>query len=233
MKLVVFSDIHGNLPALDAFLEKIETLSYDALVFCGDIFGYYYHQKEIIERLSRLDGLIWLKGNHDEYFLRLYHGMSDEKQYIQKYGHSYANVRKRFHEEEARLIDRHKPEHQMECNGCRIGIFHGTPENSLEGRLYPDRFVSNPDDYRNYDLVILGHTHCRMLRKEQNTLIVNSGSLGQPRDGNGFGYAVVDTESLQAEFGEVTIDRKRLYREIDRYDPDLTKLKEVLERRKA
>ena len=33
MKLVVFSDIHGNLPALDAFLEKIETLSYDALVF--------------------------------------------------------------------------------------------------------------------------------------------------------------------------------------------------------
>ena len=198
MKLVVFSDIHGNLPALDAFLEKIETLSYDALVFCGDIFGYYYHQKEIIERL--------------------YHGMSDEKQYIQKYGHSYANVRKRFHEEEARLIDRHKPEHQMECNGCRIGIFHGTPENSLEGRLYPDRFVSNPDDYRNYDLVILGHTHCRMLRKEQNTLIVNSGSLGQPRDGNGFGYAVVDTESLQAEFGEVTIDRKRLYREIDRYE---------------
>lgn len=233
MKLIVFSDIHGNILALDAFLEKIKETVYDYLVFCGDIFGYYYGQNEIIERLSRLDQLIWLKGNHDEYFLRLYYGESEEAEYIEKYGHSYENLRERFQKEKAERIACLKPEHIMECGGRRIGIFHGTPEDSLEGRLYPDRPILNPDGYCRYDIVILGHTHCRMLREERNTLVINSGSLGQPRDGNGFGYAVLDTKSLQAEFYEVKIDRTQLYRQIDRYDPNLKKLKEVLERRKA
>lgn len=69
-----------------------------------------------------------------------------------------------------------------------------------------------------------------MLRYEGDTLIVNSGSLGQPRDGNGFGFAILDTVSRNAEFCNVEIDRKLLYRDIDSFDADLTKLKEVLER---
>ncbi len=232
MKLVVFSDIHGNSYALDAFLEKLKQISYDYLIFCGDIFGYYYNQKEIIHKLSKIERLIWLKGNHDAYFLELYHGNVNAQSYIEKYGHSYESVRERYDREEAGLVGRHESEYILKAGERTIGIFHGTPEDSLEGRLYPDKPVLAPKEYQKYDIVLLGHTHCRMVRWEGNTLVVNSGSLGQPRDGNGYGFAIVDTDSLQVEFQTVEIEQSLLYEQIDQYDPRLKKLKEVLERRK-
>lgn len=233
MRLVIFSDLHGNSLALDAFLKKIEKLSYDRLIFCGDIFGYYYNQKTIIRTLSAINGLIWLKGNHDAYFQRIYEGKEDAAFYIQQYGHSYENIRNRFDRKEAEEIVKKKSKCIFNAEGLKIGVFHGTPKDSLEGRLYPDKPVQNPEEYQKYDIVILGHTHCRMERLEGNTWIVNSGSLGQPRDGNGYGFAVMDTALRQVEFQTVEIDQPRLYAQINQYDPHLTKLKEVLERKRG
>lgn len=231
MKLIVFSDIHGNSYTLDKLIDQIKEIPYDYIVFCGDIFGYYYNQKEIIERLSVMDKLIWLKGNHDGYFLDIYEGRVHDGYYIQQYGHSYADLKKRYSEREAEIICSHKTEYVLEEKYCKTGIFHGTPENSLEGRLYPDNLVSNCTEYQKYDIVILGHTHCRMLRKVGNTLVLNPGSLGQPRDGKGYSYAIVDTLSRHVEFRTLDFNPALLYQQIDAFDYNLIKLKEVLERK--
>lgn len=231
MKLLVFSDIHGNSYALEAFFSKIETMEYDRLIFCGDIFGYYYNQRQILEKLSDRKDLIWLKGNHDEFFLNLYRGKAKKEYYIRQYGHSYDCLQERYREEDFALISSHSSSYLLQEQNCRIGIFHGTPEDSLNGRLYPDNSISNPSVYQDYDIVILGHTHCRMVRTEGSTLIVNPGSLGQPRDGSGYGFAVIDTGYKTVAFHNVIINQAALYRQIDKYDPDLKKLKEVLERR--
>ena len=116
--------------------------------------------------------------------------------------------------------------------GCRVGIFHGTPQDPLEGRLYPKDSIVNSEIYQQYDIVVLGHTHCRMERLVGDTLVINSGSLGQPRDGSGFGYAVINTADKTVQFENITLNTGALYRQIDRYDPELKKLKKVLERRK-
>ena len=71
MRLLIFSDIHGNQYAWQAFLCKLEDIEYDSVIFLGDIFGYYYGQKEIIEDLLVMKDLIWLRGNHDQLFLEL------------------------------------------------------------------------------------------------------------------------------------------------------------------
>ena len=231
MRLIVFSDLHGNYYALEALKKRLEKMSYDYLVFCGDIFGYYYNQKEIINSLTGMESLVWLKGNHDEYFLNIYAGKVCEDFFVQQYGHSYANIKARYTDAEVQIIASHKSKYVIEENHCRIGIFHGTPEDSLEGRLYPDKEVRNKKEYQKYDVVILGHTHCRMVRKEGHTLIVNPGSLGQPRDGKGFGFAEVDTDSQRVIFHSIEIDKTNLYQQIEQYDPELKKLKEVLERR--
>lgn len=231
MRLVVFSDIHGNSYALNVFLEKIKKISYDYLVFCGDIFGYYYNQKEILKQLSNLDRLIWLRGNHDDYFLNIYAGKTHDEYYIEQYGHSYDNLIKRYSKEEAELIASHGSEYVLEKGNCRVGIFHGTPLDTLEGRLYPDKPFLNIEEYQKYNIIILGHTHCRMLRKTGDTLVVNPGSLGQPRDGRGYSFAVIDTISQSVEFKKIEFDQTLLYQQIDQFDPDLKKLKEVLERR--
>lgn len=232
MRLLVFSDLHGNSYALDAFLKRIRQEEYDQLVFCGDIFGYYYNQHEIIQRLAQTDNLIWLKGNHDAYFQRLFYGVEEETDYVKHYGHSYADVRSRFTRQECDTIAACQSEYIIVDADCRIGIFHGTPQEPLEGRLYPKDAIKDPQIYQKYDIVILGHTHCRMERFVGDTLIVNPGSLGQPRDGSGFGYAVVDTEVKKVRFETILLDTTELYRQIDQYDAGLKKLKGVLERRK-
>lgn len=231
MKLIVFSDIHGNSYALHKFMEKIKCLEYDFLVFCGDIFGYYYNQKEVLEMLSSMDRLIWLRGNHDGYFLRIYGGEEPEGPYVDRYGHSYSKLTQRFCKEETRLIASHGFFYEADWGGQKIGIFHGTPGNHSEGRLYPDTFIVDSGEYQKYGIVILGHTHCRMLRSVGKTLIVNPGSLGQPRDGKGYSFAVIDTDLKSAVFETVEINRELLYQQIEKFDPNLKKLKEVLERR--
>ena len=161
MRLVVFSDLHGNSDALDAFLKRIKQESYGYLVFCGDIFGYYYNQHEIIAKLDQLENLVWLKGNHDAYFLQLFRGEKHEDDFIEKYGHSYSALNRRFTKAECERLEKLKSECVICEQGCKIGIFHGTPQNTLEGRLYPRDLIKEPQIYQQYDIVILeiGRAH--------------------------------------------------------------------------
>ncbi len=231
MKLLVFSDIHGNSYALESLLTVINRAEYDIPIFLGDVFGYYYNQHKVIESLGSLEGLIWLKGNHDDFFCRAYRGEISEEELIEKYGHSYENLKLKYDENIYELLNNKASSYTIESDKLKIGAFHGTPADSLNGRLYPK---DQPDEqeFRGYDLVLTGHTHCRLVKTCGNTLIVNSGSLGQPRDGNGFGYCIVDTSNMDVKFYNVEIDRKSLYNQIDMFDVNLAKLKDVIERRK-
>ncbi len=49
MRIVLFSDIHANLPALKAFFEDIETRETDAIYCLGDLVGYNIWPNEVIE----------------------------------------------------------------------------------------------------------------------------------------------------------------------------------------
>lgn len=232
MKIVIFSDIHGNKFAFDELMKDISSLEYDYIVFCGDIFGYYYNQEYIIKKLDKLKKLIWLKGNHDQNFLDVYLNSSLEKELVKNYGHSYAGVRDKFSLDIYEKIH-NLPEYvELEINGIKIGIFHGTPDSYLTGRLYPNNEIADETLYGKYDIVILGHTHFQMFKKVGKTLVINPGSAGQPRDGRGFSYAVYDSDSGMVKFNTFIVDVRQLYHQIDRYDKDLTKLKEVLERKR-
>ena len=82
MIIIAFSDVHGNSDALEVFLNEIKHEKYDKIVFCGDIFGYYYNQIKVINLLQGIKDLLWIKGNHDDYFLKLYEGKMNEESCI-------------------------------------------------------------------------------------------------------------------------------------------------------
>ena len=62
MRIAVLSDIHGNLPALEAVLDALQP--YDAIWQLGDIVGYGPQPDEVVARL-RADGATGVRGNHD------------------------------------------------------------------------------------------------------------------------------------------------------------------------
>ena len=66
MRYLIFSDIHGNLEALDAVLKLAENQKIDHYVCLGDLVGYGASPNEIIRVIRRLKPLSIIRGNHDK-----------------------------------------------------------------------------------------------------------------------------------------------------------------------
>lgn len=97
--------------------------------------------------------------------------------------------------------------------GKKVFIVHGSLENVLEGRIYPDTKI-NEKLYWQYDIVILGHTHYQMFRKCAKTVLINPGSLGRPRDFKGYSYCIINMETMECEFMKVHINQRTLIDEL-------------------
>ena len=229
MKLIVFSDIHGNDLALEAFMKKKDEFEYDKIIFLGDVFGYYYNQNKCIELLKEIPDLIWLKGNHDEYAVKSYFCGLGEEVLISSYGHSYEHLRERFDKNDMKFFSELKSSYVIKIDDRTIGFYHGRPADSLEGRIYSDTEL-NPDEFAGFDIVLFGHTHCKIDRKIGKTRILSPGSLGQPRDGKGYGFLVVDTVTNECLHENVHVNNFILKNAIDKKDSELNKLYDVLSR---
>lgn len=67
MRYAILSDIHGNLEALTAVMDKCSLLEIDKYIFLGDVVGYNGNPKECMDIVRSLDIAGAVKGNHDEY----------------------------------------------------------------------------------------------------------------------------------------------------------------------
>ncbi|MBR0090479.1 MAG: metallophosphoesterase family protein [Lachnospiraceae bacterium] len=211
MKLCIFADVHGNAEAFVKMMER-EYGHVDRFVFAGDIFGYFYDQPEIIDRMISLPDLLAVKGNHEQYYLG---GTSGDL--IDRYGSSYelqlSEIQRKYVEE--------LPDHEETViDGKRVAVFHGGPGDFLEERIYPDTALSETIASSGWDCLILAHTHYGMLRKIGKTTVVNPGSLGQPRDGKGFGYCVWDTETDTFMFRTVDVKTADLLEQVRQWDAE-------------
>ena len=205
MKFCIFSDVHGNDAALEAMLAAEEGQC-DTFVFAGDIFGYFYGQEAIIDRMMDMNNLIAVRGNHEQYYL----SRADREALTDRYGSSYMTV---LDERRRQFLERLPVSAEAEAGGKKLLVLHGDPEDPLEGRVYPD---TAPDTIRSTrcDYLILGHTHYRMARSVGSCLIINPGSLGQPRDGNGCSYCVLDTTDDSYVFRTVPVNPRDLLDEV-------------------
>lgn len=67
MKVGVFTDVHGNLPALSAMLKKFAEADCERIICCGDILGIGPYPEETVQALQKIPGLLAVRGNHDRY----------------------------------------------------------------------------------------------------------------------------------------------------------------------
>lgn len=214
MKICIFADIHGNVDALNQMLE-CEMDAAEIFIFAGDIFGYFYGQQDIIDRFMSMENLIAIRGNHEKYYLsenRIEH-------LIDKYGSSYKVTLTR---EQQEYVEKLPNKIELQIEGKKFGIFHGGPLDFCEQRLYPDsekEIAQIVKEYK-YDYLILGHTHYQLIHKSNNTIVINPGSLGQPRDGKGFSYCVLDTITDNVSYKTVDIKIADLLMLAKKNDPD-------------
>jgi putative phosphoesterase len=211
VRYVIFSDIHGNDLALQKMLSDVEREKIDGYIFCGDIMGYYYHQASVINQLMKIKGLISVKGNHDFHFLNSYNNEQLRISYAEKYGTSYV---RNLSNDNLNYLKSLEPMVTTKIQGLNVVIVHGAIDNPLEGRIYPDTILSNMT-LKEDTIIFCGHTHYRMFHNVNGSIMINPGSLGQPRDGNGFSYCIFDFDKLTCDFKNVIIDKNLLLELID------------------
>lgn len=224
MRYALISDIHANLPALEATLEAIDRRSADAVYHLGDLVGYAPWPNETVE-LLRERGIAGVAGNYDSTVATGYQhcGCRYEDPRQEELSHlSYVWTREHVDGETRRFLAAlpfrldvrpgggHTP-------GPTLILVHGAPTlNTLywtEDR--PDSFclkMAERAGARAGDVLCFGHTHLPWTRELEEIHFVNTGSVGRPKDGDWrAGFVVLDftTDEPDVEFVRVEYDLKR------------------------
>lgn len=226
MKIALFSDIHANLPALQAFFKDLETRNTDAIYCLGDLVGYNIWPNEVIDEIRRR-GIPTITGNYD-----LGIGQSgddcgcayktDEEKEMGKVSISYTNeVIKDEQRAYLRTLPAHiRLEYQLNQEKFNILFVHGSPRKVNE-YLFEDREEKSMlriMEQANADIMCFGHTHQpyhRILNAgidgtDHFKHAINIGSIGKPKDKDPRGGYVILTinpessisnkDSIQVEF---------------------------------
>ncbi len=226
MKICVLSDIHGNLSALKELHSSLA--QFDQVIVCGDLVGYYYNATEVLDLLQTFNPKI-IKGNHEQMLLDVLDGKIEIEVITRKYGHGLSLAIEQMTSAQISYLRQLPEQIKIKIDGKNICICHGSPLIPDE-YVYPDSFLAHEqiaalDD----DIFILGHTHYPMSISSRGKLIVNSGSVGQPRDRDSrASWGELDLETMQFTIHRVSYDQSDLLKQIEQYDPDLPFLREVL-----
>ena len=228
MRILLLSDIHSNLEALEACLAAAPP--YDIVVNLGDIVGYCASPNEVIER-SRELGKIFIRGNHD----KAASGLMDLKDFNPVAALAAEWTREHLTENNLAWL-RSLPQGPLQVDGVAdVQFVHGSPIDEDE-YVVSVRDAVEPIMVSPVTVTFFGHTHLQgsfvanatyldAFRPAYKTVgqaetidvplkkglryLVNPGSVGQPRDGDWrAGFAVYDTDARIVTFCRVPYNLK-------------------------
>ncbi|HUB62289.1 MAG TPA: metallophosphoesterase family protein [Puia sp.] len=240
MRIAIISDIHANLPALQAVLEDIAGQHIDSIWCLGDLVNFAGWDNEVID-LIRLTDTLTVQGNHDE---GIGHNRAD-------FSFSYTgDAQYRFGLESIRLTNRRITapnraylaalpatitlEYRFAFQQVRLVLTHGSPVSNND-YIQPettDEILNGLLDVAGADILLMGHTHRpfhRVLLTETENRpryrhAINAGSVGKPKHGDNQACYVMlefdqhirleDPDILGAHFHFVPYDTEAVIRRL-------------------
>ena len=201
MKIAVFSDIHGNLEALNRVLGRIKEQNADLTIFLGDIFQRGHEETECLELLKD-SGIICLKGNCELYAA---YGVDidPDVEYLRGY---YDEARKKLTDEQLRFIREMPLVYESEFSGHKIRFSHFLfsdidapypflPLSSLKDGVFDEACKS--DEVTGYDLVVVGHSHRNFVKG--NVVSVSASGL------EGASYLIIEDNGDSVSFEHISV----------------------------
>lgn len=207
MRYLVLSDIHANLEALEAVLSDRPAASHDRVLVLGDLVGYGADPNAVVDRVRALAPTAVIRGNHDKAACGLDDGSSFNQ--VARFAASWTGG---ILTPDNRRYLRDLPAGPLIVDD-RVEICHGTPFDEDHYVFDAADAVAALDASRR-PICLFGHTHLpvvffrtgaeiggRVPDEPEHavdivdgmSLLVNVGSVGQPRDGDPrAGYAVYD-----------------------------------------
>jgi len=212
MIFAIISDIHANIEALDAVLNKCKKLKVEKYICLGDIVGYNASPVECIDKLRTLNPVIIVKGNHDEYIggnipvgeinrfakravlwsISLLN--KDDKKWLMNLPLKFINAREGFSAVHATLDSPESWKYLLDVNDSTSSFNYQLTQLCFSGHTHlPRMFIKeNSGQEIRYEIKRVsaweqfppdnGEITFKLEKGEK--YLVNVGSIGQPRDGD-------------------------------------------------
>jgi protein phosphatase len=178
MKIVIVADIHANLDALRALPE-----GYDELWVLGDLVNYGPEPREVVEAVMAKAAAV-VRGNHDHAVAH-----DDDSRWSPRY-RAVAEATRRYTSSVLSAAQKEflrglPLQARVERDGTAFHLVHARPSDPLHGSCPGDaeEWVGEVEAL-SADVLLVGHTHVPFVRRIGDKVLLNPGSLGQPRAGS-------------------------------------------------
>ena len=207
--VAVITDVHANLPALEAALERIDDLGIERVYCGGDLVGYGPSPNEVCALIAER-GIPTIYGNYDFAIARDDHdcGCAYVTPHDRELGQQSVEWTLVHTSQRSKDWMRELPsELRFRVGPTAVHLVHGSPRKVNE-YLFEDKPASLYERLaavESDDVLAFGHTHKPWVREYGGVLFVNCGSVGKPKDGDPRGaFAVV---AAAADGIDVRIER--------------------------
>ncbi|MFN9711188.1 MAG: metallophosphoesterase family protein [Bacteroidota bacterium] len=222
MKIALFSDIHANLPAMEAMLKDMDERNPDAVYCLGDLVGYNIWPNEIIHEIRKRK-IPTIAGNYDYGVGRSSGdcGCAYKTEDDKNMGNQSIALTNQLIGAEERNYLRTLPAHiqlEYQLNNDKLFMLmvHGSPR-KINEYLFEDRDESSMMrimESSHADIMFFGHTHKPYHRifeyevegKKSYRHAINLGSVGKPKDGDPRGcYVMIHISEQSSKFDKASI----------------------------
>ncbi len=204
MLIGLISDVHSNSIALESVISKLTKLNVNLILHAGDIVGYNPYPDETIE-LFKKNKIVSILGNHDRALIT--GNTSDFNPYAAA---AIEWTRNSVSKESLDYILGLKDTLSIEVESKRITMFHESP-NGFNEYIFPDDATPDLLSYIKGNFLVLGHTHIPFIMDSERGIIMNPGSVGQPRDGNpDASFAIYNTVEREIELRRTEYDIEKV-----------------------
>jgi putative phosphoesterase len=201
MRILLLADIHANWPALQAINEP-----FDECLVLGDLVDYGLEPSPCIQWVME-HATYSIRGNHD-------HGVAQNVKVQGKNGFKYLTAVTRpltqdlISSAERRYLGALPVSRRCTLDQARFLLVHATPRDPLDEYAMADadfwaRRLADVDAH----VICVGHTHQPYVLEVGDKLVINPGSVGQPRDGDArASYAIIENQRVELKRVEYQIE---------------------------
>jgi putative phosphoesterase len=220
-RVAVITDIHANLPALQAALARIDELHVDSLYCGGDLVGYGPHPNEVCALVAQR-AIPTIYGNYDHAVARDLEdcGCAYVTAHDRELGQRSVDWTLTHTDQASKDFMRSLPfDLRFAVGATPVHLVHGSPRRVNEYLFQdkPARLYERLAAAEAADVLVVGHTHKPWIGAFGGVLFVNCGSVGKPKDGDqraSFALLEADGERVRARIERVDYDAGAVAREV-------------------
>jgi len=221
-RVAVITDIHGNLPALQASLEAIDAIGVDALYCGGDLVGYGPHPNQVCALIQKRE-IPTIYGNYDYAIARDLDdcGCAYVTQHDRELGQQSVAWTLAHTDQASKDFMRTLPfDLRFEIGDIGVHLVHGSPRKVNEYLFEdkPARLYERLAAAETADTLVFGHTHKPWIHTYGGVQFVNCGSVGKPKDRDPrAGFAILELDEagqLRGSIERVPYDAEAVANEV-------------------